>query len=57
MREQLVYPDPGVEDDTTDRELVVLLELCDLTWLVDRCGGLGVQEVTNCYRQLSPGDQ
>lgn len=57
LREQLVYPDTAVEDDTTDRKLVGLLELCDLSGLVERCGGLGGEDVTNWYSQLSPGEQ
>jgi len=58
LREQLVYPDPALEESATlDRELVQLLELCDLAGLVDRCGGLGGQDVTNWYTQLSPGEQ
>ena len=42
LREQLVYPDTAV--DSTDR-------------LLDRCGGLDGQDVTNWYRQLSTGEQ
>lgn len=58
LREQLVYPDPALEESATlDRELVQLLELCDLAGLVERCGGLGGQDVTNWYTQLSPGEQ
>ena len=34
------YPDTAVEDDNTDRKLVGMLELCDLSGLVDSCGGL-----------------
>ena len=57
LREQLVYPDTAVEDDSTDRKLVGLLELCDLSGLLDRCGGLDGQDVTNWYGQLSTGEQ
>ena len=33
-----------------------MLEVSDLGGLVDRCGGLGEEEVTNCHSQLSPGE-
>jgi len=55
LREQLVYPATAQED--SDNEVLKLVEMCDLSSIVDRCGGLGGHEVNNWYTELSPGEQ
>jgi len=55
LREQLMYP--AVTQEDTDMALLELVKMCDLSGLVDRCGGLGGLEVSNWYTELSPGEQ
>ena len=55
LRDQLVYPATAKED--TDEEVLKLVEMCNLSGLVGRCGGLGGHEVSNWYTELSPGEQ
>jgi len=57
LREQVVYPHATMAVDVSESHLLDLLDLCDLTPLVARCGGLEGDMVTNWYTELSPGEQ